>query len=40
MTAAPLYEGARHVFVRRIELSKLALPPRTYPNLHKGLNEH
>ena len=43
MTAAPewvLTHGARHVFDRRIELSKLALPPRTYSNFHKGLNEH
>ncbi len=33
---------ARHVFAfaRRIELAKLALPPRTFPNFHKGLNEH
>ena len=45
MTAAPqidVHQGARHVFAfaRRIELSKLALPPRTFPNFHKGLNEH
>ena len=38
MTAAP-QTRARNVFARRIELSKLALPPRTYPNFHKGLNE-